>query len=337
MRFQKYIKEAKDNYKTIIKDVETIGDLNRIIAILKKDCSKFLTEIKHSPSFMYRGTYRGGDFILDYRRDDRIPKDTPKDFHASIDYAFYDLFGWKARSEGVFTSSSKGTANSYGSSFYFFPKGIYRYVWSPKISDLYQTLKDDGYFQGGLFEPEDWEIQEMYADLYGKDSDGGSYTYKLGKRDRDGDIVRKSKKVFTDEELKKIATDFVNKFILKGNMFRYSSTEKQEMYQKQYKILKHMTYSRRWESDWEYEDFKQQYIEDWQNENPGDSEADDEEVYNFIEKNYQDHDIAIAINKHNEVMFDCESFYLLRADAHVVITPGEVFNLESFLKDNLYK
>lgn len=77
-------------------------------------------------------------------RSDRKPRDMPKDLHNLLDKTFLEMFGWKARSEGVFVTSGatwEGEKDSL-----FFPIGKFKYIWSPRINDLYmeeRTIKMD--------------------------------------------------------------------------------------------------------------------------------------------------------------------------------------------------
>ncbi len=87
-------------------------------------------------------------------RKNRKPLDTPIKLHNILDKMFQKKFGWKARSEGVFAagkwyfSGSKDTY--YGDTYLFFPIGNFKYVWSPKIDDLYEDLH--------------WSITEFFRD-----------------------------------------------------------------------------------------------------------------------------------------------------------------------------
>ena len=54
-----------------------------------------------------------------------------------LDKVFKNKFGWKARSEGVFSVGDKSSTFLYGRPFYFFPIGRYKYLWSTHIGDLF--------------------------------------------------------------------------------------------------------------------------------------------------------------------------------------------------------
>ena len=128
-------------------------EAENIVGLLMKDCRPFLTEIKSEflksfyPAYggaLYRGM-RGsrkmmpGFTCLGERkpRKDRVPKDIPKDISDNFDEAFENKFGWKPRSQGVFAISDQYKARDYGYVYVFFPKGAYKYLWSPRVEDLY--------------------------------------------------------------------------------------------------------------------------------------------------------------------------------------------------------
>ena len=154
---------------------------------LLKDCKPFLKELKKSMSstgsFFYRGYNNFNGDIYGFQkkksRMNRRPRDTPLEVHRKIDNKFYDMFGWHVRSEGIFVTSGLKFAKSYGTSTMFFPIGKYKYVWSPKIEDLYdgfgseslENVEDalrDNYDNGGDSEYE-YELE------YGEDSNGGHW------------------------------------------------------------------------------------------------------------------------------------------------------------------
>ena len=112
---------------------------------IKKECQPFLKEI-HGAGFLWRGsdrsTRKGIEIIVP--RKDRHPKDMPKVTHDMIDKILKKKFGWKPRSEGVFCSPVPSVAQLYGLDNYvylIFPRGPFKYLWSPEIYDLFTELK----------------------------------------------------------------------------------------------------------------------------------------------------------------------------------------------------
>ena len=128
-------------------------DRNKFEVIWKslwKECQPFLKEIKkmggQKHHFIWRGTDNTiGDFKRVKPRKNRYPKDTPQELHEKIDSAFYQKFKWYPRSEGVFTSGSKGQAKAYGTRYLFFPVGKYKFIWSNDIDDLYSRFENEGH------------------------------------------------------------------------------------------------------------------------------------------------------------------------------------------------
>jgi hypothetical protein len=132
MRFINYLNEN-------LEKIDTFKDL------ILSECRPFLNDIKKCPhgNMMYSGR-KENDFLIRKRvRQDRIPKDTPKEIHLTLDKMFQKSFGIKARSQTVFALSNiAGYSSFYGSPYYIFPIGKYEIVWSDQIHDLYGDLID---------------------------------------------------------------------------------------------------------------------------------------------------------------------------------------------------
>ena len=334
MKFKKYIIEAKNDFKTIVSDIEaeeTLGEnLNIILNTLKKECSEMCSIVKRNKSFLYRGTNRGGkDFVLDFPRENRRPKDMPEEHHEALDNAFEEVFEWRARSEGVFTTANRGDAGVYGEPYIFFPVNGFEYVWSPDVKDLYVYMKNHGYFSSGP--PSENHLQDMYNDLYGKGSDGGEYEYTTG--DRRGREQR-SEERFTKDEIADKAKKWVDKYILKGNLFRYTYKEKQEMYQKQTEIFLKMTYSRHWKPYSDFNTFVNDYMVEYY-DNVHDGVVDEEQIESLIRDKYKDTNIDAALDSRNEVTFKCDKFYLLRANTDYKKKDGNYEYVYNFILNNL--
>lgn len=73
-------------------------------------------------------------------RRDRRPKDSPIEFHNVVDEWFHSRFGVRYRSQGVFLTSGRITAQAYAATpahvMRIIPLSEYRYCWSPKAVDL---------------------------------------------------------------------------------------------------------------------------------------------------------------------------------------------------------
>jgi hypothetical protein len=76
------------------------------------------------------------NFVKKKTRKDRMPLSTPLNIHNMLDTLFVKRFGWKVRSEGVFTYGAEG----YLYSHYLFPIGKFKFVYSPRVKDLWDYL-----------------------------------------------------------------------------------------------------------------------------------------------------------------------------------------------------
>lgn len=153
------------------------------IKIIFKDCQPYLKEMRKNRAdhFFYRGTRKRGDAITEIKpRQDRYPKDTPQDVQDYIDDFFQKKFGWRPRSQGVFTSYKDDDAKNYGSVHMFFPKGKYEYVFSPDVQDLWSYIDDNGFMQYIEDEPDHWynDYENEWLDKYDEDSGNGTWYYE---------------------------------------------------------------------------------------------------------------------------------------------------------------
>jgi hypothetical protein len=142
MKFEKFLNE------------ETLEDIKEAAKMVARDSKPYIKEnivkiYTGSAAFkvdgiLYRGYKGRPDPILKVTpRGNRKPVDIPIDIHKRLDVLFKEKFGWKVRSEGVFTSGESIVASAYGSGAYIvFPIGKYKYVWSPKVYDMWESLKD---------------------------------------------------------------------------------------------------------------------------------------------------------------------------------------------------
>jgi hypothetical protein len=139
MRLNRYLKEAKYDNEYIATKV--------IYPMLVKNSKPFMIEfLKNQRKSGFRWFWRGTDKQITEigkvtARKNRKPKDTPQKTHELLDALFFKKFGWKVRSEGIFTNPQPGTVMPYGAYAYaFFPIGKYRYVWSDRVEDLFSQM-----------------------------------------------------------------------------------------------------------------------------------------------------------------------------------------------------
>lgn len=135
MRLYEYISSKNE-----VMDRKKDPALDELLTVLERDCKKF---IKETGGFLFRGTNRtlGGDIYKKTNpREDRRPVDTPRMVHALADELYFKKFGWKVRSEGLFTATNISMTAGYGSNRYLvFPIGNFEYVWSEDSYDFFIT------------------------------------------------------------------------------------------------------------------------------------------------------------------------------------------------------
>jgi len=137
VKFEQYITDLITEQGTRIRGEDP--DLDNVLTILQKDCSLFIRE---TGWFLYRGTNRQlerGVFISKQKpRLNRRPVDTRKRVHDMADKSFMKKFGWKVRSEGVFTATRPGMSRGYGKNLYLmFPVNGYKFVYSEDHYDFF--------------------------------------------------------------------------------------------------------------------------------------------------------------------------------------------------------
>jgi hypothetical protein len=115
-----------------------------LVDMLKSQCMPFIDELGGFSVLADYPLWRGTSHVTFTHtapvRKDRIPLNTPQLQSSWIDGWFADTFGFRPRSQGVFLSGNKAIASQYGSPFVVVPVGELKYVWSPKVKDLFDDL-----------------------------------------------------------------------------------------------------------------------------------------------------------------------------------------------------
>jgi hypothetical protein len=140
-----------------------LPDYSEILKIYKKT----------SPTYLFRNSNKEGGFVSKVPRKNRKPKDTSEITHKVLDKLFYEKFGWRARSEGLFCIGGR-SGTYYGNNRYIiFPKNGFKYVYSDNIDDLYAYMGDEieyaSFDRDNISKPEDTEtmrkiINKKYTD-----------------------------------------------------------------------------------------------------------------------------------------------------------------------------
>jgi hypothetical protein len=139
--------DDEDDY---VPDTNISPEMQEALDAIKRDCQPFLKQIENQ--LLFRGSIGAlakGEFF--FKRDvrmDRVPKSTDQIFHDAMDKWFNKKFGFRARSAAVFTTGNYHEAFEYGGSkkdgtFAIFPIGDFRFVWSPKVTDLFFEADPD--------------------------------------------------------------------------------------------------------------------------------------------------------------------------------------------------
>ncbi len=128
-------------------------------ALIKSECHEYFAIPGATSQYIYRGM-DGIEGFAEYkepetgitvkwrklaRRKGRQPMSLPQELSDVADNFFQDRFGWKGRSDGVFVTSNFSLSMGYGIPYLVLPVGKTSFIWSPKISDLfdeYYTISD---------------------------------------------------------------------------------------------------------------------------------------------------------------------------------------------------
>ncbi|WP_300760231.1 hypothetical protein [Janthinobacterium sp.] len=124
---------------------ENTGEVKTIKEVIA-ECQPFLTASKNrlvfrgmkNPTGAFTLSTPSGD-IPGYRMDvrtDRRPLDSNKLTHDAVDDYMEDKFGWRGRSAGLFVTTITNHASAYGDVYMILPRGDFKFIWSPKVSDL---------------------------------------------------------------------------------------------------------------------------------------------------------------------------------------------------------
>lgn len=145
------------------------NQLDEYFKLIRRDCKPFLEllrknqDIKRKGFFpfrrdekplLFRGMYDKEDFLDKKVRKDRRAKDSWEFVDQKlVDNIFFEKWGIRPRSQGLFTTFSMGQAERYGYIYVVFPKGDFDYVvceaedyndlWLDYMDEAGITNKDD--------------------------------------------------------------------------------------------------------------------------------------------------------------------------------------------------
>lgn len=135
-------------------------NIDQFIKTIVNDCTQIIDLYKqfHFMKGFYRGVKMPPHLDKMTPRKDRRPSDMPLDIHKDLDTLFQKKFGWRPRSEGVFTTSDKVQTEEYGLPYVLFPSNGFQVVYDPNIEDLFKHLQNIGIVEDQLwFDREKWE------------------------------------------------------------------------------------------------------------------------------------------------------------------------------------
>lgn len=113
-----------------------------ILETLQRDCAPIIAEYNKVGTPLMRGmssTTIAPMTVISPRLGGRAPKDTDIDIHNYINKYFMKHHGAPYR-DALFTTSDWDAAEHYGEAYVLFPIGQLKYLWSPQVSDLYDTI-----------------------------------------------------------------------------------------------------------------------------------------------------------------------------------------------------
>ena len=135
----------------INENIDEPATLDDLLNKVRSDCQLFLDEARGN---LYRGIGHPdklgpaptiGEIMPHlYIRKDRRARDNKQEFNDFVDSITSEHIGFKMRSEALFTTTDKDTAEHYGDVAIIFPIGDFKFAWSPLIKDLYFTFFDAG-------------------------------------------------------------------------------------------------------------------------------------------------------------------------------------------------
>lgn len=147
-------------FKEFVMETKELPTLEQWVT---KNCTKYTHELAAlSGGAMQHPLYRGmssrqgvgervnfsdvqrAGYICKAREGKRDPLDTNPLLHVMLDEELKKRFGWAPRSEGLFCFGPIGKAavEDYGQTHKIFPMNTFKYIWNPKVADLYKQMLD---------------------------------------------------------------------------------------------------------------------------------------------------------------------------------------------------
>ena len=114
-------------------------NLKKNIALIKRDCQPYLSQVK-DPMMLRRGVARKGDRMAFGKKQAHLTGRNPrgvqmKKHHEAVNKYFTSEFGLPFRN-GVMASGDQMMVGVFGTDVAVFPIGEFKFLWSPNVRDL---------------------------------------------------------------------------------------------------------------------------------------------------------------------------------------------------------
>lgn len=138
------IRESIDVIKQILKEqtIEPNSSVDQILGFIQQNCKRFLTMNANDTLRLYRGEQKTVPVFIKEIRTNRAPTDLSIEAHNYINQKL-KAAGFKLnRSDTMFTTGDKLTAQGYGTLYRVYPMDDFSFLWNPEVNDLYIDMSD---------------------------------------------------------------------------------------------------------------------------------------------------------------------------------------------------
>lgn len=320
------------------------ASIDEVLNLIYTDCMPFVKDLakdksKLSHRLLFSGRNNSKDYFTGKVRSDRRPKDTDEFVHEIFDELFNKNFGFRARSNAIFCTGRESTAKSYGSNVYIiFPKGQYKFVYNPKIIDLYMEGEGlwgsdggyDSYIDEMILDLRDEWYQDLESEWEDRYGEGGEGWWRITIDDVDiDDIEATSEKKLID----KVKSMMLGKepFPQSREFFTFykkvnKMPDEDGIRDRVIEVLDDRS-AKDYSTEWFPDISKEEYIHDgisdreqdaYQDARSRDSFEDyiDNEInewWGLNSKNYKSTGIVDAINAEVEVMLNCKEYIAIHS------------------------
>lgn len=285
-------------------NVSQLLDTFKLKEFVQENCQPYLQAIGNDINeyVLYRG--RSAYFAPEQNYQvftshaDRRPMSTRPDLQILYDNILEQLFGWRPRQQGVFATGDFHQARAYAggeeATLIFFPIGEFKFIWSESTRDLYSSNLMNRVencpvlsflISQNKISPEDYES------LLRKNI---PFMVRLMKKQGG---IRTVKKLTRDAQL-------IVKYIKSGNMKSLNQMLIYEFIRAEFILASHPEFT----EDQQIANFLDRTIAATAHMNYVGIQS----AMDTLRKNYKDTNLPKAIKAHNEIMFKCNTFMLMR-------------------------